>query len=200
MRHQLGSRWQSEKPAFFRRTLTKKCNTMKGICFKSIQLLALMGVLGPTSFSNADEPTPEATGSRILVRISREFIGKHNLPLVDEVAPINRCLFGAHVTGESHTRGTTTVNMDIEDGGDTVFTFHFAGTTVSQTVATTPVAVYSTGTTVFEAQCAIRFDGLRFTAEAATITATHSTTIDCVATPCGSLAALRTGGPGRRFK
>ncbi len=103
------------------------------------------------------------------------------------MAPVNRCLFGAHVTGESHTRGATTVNMDIEDSGDTVFTFQFAGTTVNQTVAThAPVAVYSTGTTVFEAQRAIRFDGLRFTAEAATITATHSTTIDCVATPRNS--------------
>jgi len=163
---------------------------MKGSNFKSIQLLALIGILGLTAFSNAEQPKDELTKTRIVIRISREFIRKHALPPIEEMAPVDRCLFGAHVTGQSITKGQTTVNMDIEDP-ETVFTFYFTGTTVTNSVAThRPVAVYSTGTTDFVAERAIRFDGLRFTAEPAAIKATTSTTIDGIATPRGLIGRI----------
>jgi hypothetical protein len=178
---------------------------VKGSCLKPIQLLALISVLGTASFTSADEPQPDAAGSRFVLRISRVFISKHHVPLVDEVGPIDRFLFGAHITGQSHTRGAAIVNMDIEGDGDTVFSFHFKGTTVSKTAAMhAPVAVNSTGTTNFEAQRAIRFDGLRFTAELATFEATHSSIIDGVQTPRGLIgriarslawASIRKNGP-----
>jgi hypothetical protein len=179
--------------------------TVNGSCLKSIPVVALTVALGLTSLSNAGEPKAEATGSRIVLRISWEFIRKHHVPLIDETAPINKCLFGAHVTGQSHTTGEALINMDIEDGGDTVFTFHFKGTTIGKTVAThAPVAVFSTGTTNFEAQRAIRFDGLRFTAEPASIRAAHTLTIDGVCAPRGLIgriarsrawASIRQNGP-----
>jgi hypothetical protein len=178
---------------------------MKASCLKLIQLLALLSVLGPASFASADEPKLHEAGSRFVLRISRAFISKQHVPLVDEVSPINRCLFGAHVTGESRTQGATTVNMDIEADGDTIFTFHFKGTTIGKTVAVhQPVSVYSTGTTNFEVQRAIRFDGLRFTAEPATYKATTSSIIDGVCTPRGLIgriarsrawASIRQNGP-----
>lgn len=163
---------------------------MKESSFMSIQLLALMSILWPVALSNAGEPKNEATETRIVLRISREFLLKHGLPAIEEVTPVDRCLFGAHVSGRSTTQGQTSINLDIEKV-DAVFTLHFKGTTITKTVAThRPVEVYSTGTTIFEAQRAIRFDGLRFTAEPSTIVQSHSTTIDGVATPRGLIGRI----------
>jgi hypothetical protein len=159
---------------------------MKGSCSRLFPLFALICNLCSASSSNADEPMPKVTETRAVLRISWEFIRKHTLPSLEEVTPVNRCLFGAHVTGQAHTKGATTVNMDIVDGDAAVFTFQFKGTTITNAVATrNPVAVYSTGTTNFETQRAILFDGLRFAAGPVTIQATHSATIDGVATPRG---------------
>jgi hypothetical protein len=155
-------------------------------CSKLFPLFALIGNLCSTSSGNADEPTPNVTETRAVLRISWEFIRKHTLPSIEESAPVNRCLFGAHVTGQAHTKGATTVNMDIVEGDEAVFTFHFKGATITNSVAThNPVAVYSTGTTNFETRRSILFDGLKFTAGPATIQATHSATIDGVAAPRG---------------
>ena len=164
---------------------------MNGRHAKSFPLFVLVCSLWPIPISNADEPTPDVTETRVVLRISREFIRKHTLPSMEEVAPVNRCLFGAHVTGQSLTKGATTVNMDIVDGDAAIFTFHFKGATVTNSVAThNPVSVYSTGTTNFEAQRAIHFDGLRFAAGPATIEAAHSSEIDGVATPRGLRGAI----------
>ena len=163
---------------------------MKGSSFKSIQLLALVGVLAPL---RSAVPANRWTKRRKRA-LSCAFRGNlsPDMPCRPwrKQSPVDRCLFDAHVTGQSNTKGLTTVNMDIEDP-DTVFTFHFKGTTITDSVAThRPVAVYSTGTTDFEAQRAIRFDGLRFTAEPATIKSTHATTIDGIATPRGLIGRI----------
>ncbi len=158
---------------------------MYGSCFNIFGFLTIIAVGTTCARSNVDEPSDELDKTRIVLRISREFIRRHTQPTIDEYSPINKCLFGAHVTGWSHTTGTTRVGMDVNDE-DAYFILHFDGVTINQSVARrNPVAVYSTGRVDFQSQRRIRFDGLRFIVEPATLQATNSSTIDAVETPPG---------------
>ena len=152
----------------------------------SIYLLALGCAIGSAQCGNAEEPAEKSKDdrpTRFVIRISRDFIRKHALPTIEVVKPIDRCLFGAHVTGFATTKGKTTVNMDLREV-DASFTFHFSGTTISHTEASRrPVVVFSSGQVDFVAQCEMFFDGLRFTNRPATIEATQSSTTDGLATP-----------------
>jgi hypothetical protein len=80
--------------------------------------------------------------------------------------------------------------MDLNEE-DAVFIFHYDGVTINHSVARRrPVAVYSTGRVEFQSQRRIRFDGLRFIVEPATIQATNSSTIDAVETPRGLIGRI----------
>jgi hypothetical protein len=171
--------------------LSSRKPTEHPVCRKySTHLFALIGVFGLAPVGSADDVKPTDAETRIVLRISREFIRRHNLPPIDEVEPIDRCLLGAHVVGQLHTTGVTTMNMDIE-AGDAIFTFRLQGTAVSHSVAVrSPVEVFSTGVTNFEAERAIRFDGLRFAATPANLRATYAANIDGLATPGGILGRI----------
>ena len=132
--------------------------------------------------------TPAGDGSKetkMVLRISKDFIRRHAPPVVEHVAPINKCLFGSRVTGTASTRGRPAVTMDT-DHSKPVFTLHFKGTTTTKTVASKhPVKAYNTGVAVFDVHRQIRFDGMQFSEGPESIEATYASTLDCLATPPG---------------
>ena len=132
--------------------------------------------------------TPADDGSKetkIVLRISKEFVRQHAPPAVEHVAPVNRCLFGSRVTGTAYTKGRPVLTMDT-DHSKPVFTLHFKGTTTTKTVASKhPVKAYSTGVAQFDVHRQIRFDGIQFSEGPESIEATYSCRLDCVATPPG---------------
>ncbi|MEI6506817.1 MAG: hypothetical protein WCO90_13245, partial [Planctomycetota bacterium] len=85
-----------------------------------------------------DTPQESSDGSpvqtKVVLRISKEFIKQHSPPAVEQDSPINRHLFGAHVTGTAVIRGQPVLKLDA-DHGRPVFTLHFNGTTTTRTVA-----------------------------------------------------------------
>ncbi len=123
--------------------------------------------------------------TKIVLRISKEFVRQHAPPAVEHVAPVNKCLFGSRVTGTASTRGQPVLTMDT-DHSKPVFTLHFKGTTTTKTVASKhPVKAYSTGVAQFDVHRQIRFDGIQFSEGPESIEATYSSRLDCVATPPG---------------
>jgi hypothetical protein len=121
--------------------------------------------------------------TKIVLRISKDFIRKHAPPVVEHVAPVNKCLFGSRVTGTAYTRGQPALTMDT-DHSKPVFTLHFKGTTTTKTVASKdPVKAYNTGVAVFDVHREIRFDGMQFSEGPESIEATYSSSLDCLATP-----------------
>jgi hypothetical protein len=132
--------------------------------------------------------TPAEDGSKetkIVLRISKDFIRQHAPPVVEHVAPVNKCLFGSRVTGTAFTRGRPALTMDT-DHSKPVFTLHFKGTTTTKTVASKhPIKAYNTGTAVFDVHRQIRFDGMQFSEGPEAIEATYSSTLDGLATPPG---------------
>ena len=132
--------------------------------------------------------TPTEDGSKeskIVLRISKDFIRQHAPPTVEHVAPVNKCLFGSRVTGTAFTKGHPALTMDT-DHSRPVFTLHFKGTTTTKTVASKhPIKAYNTGTAVFDVHRQIRFDGMQFSEGPESIEATYSSKLDCLATPPG---------------
>jgi hypothetical protein len=130
----------------------------------------------------ADDGTKE---TKIVLRISKEFVRQHAPAAVENVAPVNKCLFGSRVTGTAYTKGQPLLTMDT-DHSKPVFTLHFKGTTITKTVASKhPVKAYNTGVAQFDVHRQIRFDGIQFSEGPESIEATYSSLLDCVATPPG---------------
>lgn len=126
-----------------------------------------------------------STDSKIVLRISKDFIRQHAPPTVDHVAPVNKCLFGSRVTGTAYTKGRPALTMDT-DHSKPVFTLHFKGTTTTKTVASKhPIKAYNTGTAVFDVHRQIRFDGMQFSEGPESIEATYTSRLDGLATPPG---------------
>ena len=153
--------------------------------FSSRCSVMLMFLLLAGTNANAQEPSAESQDTKVVLRISKEFICSHSPPPIEHVAPINRCLFGSHVTGTSITRGQAALTMD-PDQSKPSFTFHFKGTTTTRTVATQhPVKAYSTGVTTFDVHRQISFDGQEFSDGPETIEASHASKLDGISTPPG---------------
>jgi hypothetical protein len=128
------------------------------------------------------ETTPE---TKVVLRISKEFIEQHSPPPVEHVARVDRCLFGSHVTGTAFTRGQASLAMHADDTR-AVFVLHFTGTTTTRTVATKrPVAAYNTGVAPFDVHREIRFDGMQFSEGPESIEASYASRLDSLCGPPG---------------
>ncbi len=155
--------------------------------FRIFSLLTLMGIAVSNAPTVADEPKSDGNETRIVLRISRNFIRKHQTPTIDETSPVDMCLFGARVTGTAHTVGSTSVTLETT-AQDSVFTLHFKGRTETQQVANhPPVAVYSAGKTYFDAVREIHFDGIRFITDPPTIAANGTNVITGLDAPRGPI-------------
>jgi len=153
-----------------------------------MSVMSLLTVVPSFSFA-ADEPE-DAAPNRFVLRISREFLRRHLSPSIEETKPVNRMLFGAHVTGRTVTTGTTNIVMDLSEK-DAKFVIRFTGSSVSTTAASKrPVVVHSTSTTNFVAERVVNFDGIRFSEEPATIESSTRSVTNCIAVPCGLIGRI----------
>lgn len=158
----------------------------------------IKSVIGGEAAAAVQEKVQDAVGSTLqktaagamkdvtlVLRISKEFIRQHAPPPVVQVAPVDRCLFGARVTGTATTTGQPVVTMD-EDHTKPAFTLHFAGTTVTHTVATKrPVKAFNTGRGGFDVHREIRFSGTEFSVGPETIECSYASTLDGLSVPPG---------------
>lgn len=123
--------------------------------------------------------------TKVVLRISKAFIEEHSPPPVEHVAPVDRCLFGSHVTGTAFTRGQASLVMHADESR-AVFVLHFKGTTTTRTVARKrPVAAYTTGVAPFDVHREIRFDGTQFSEGPESIEASYASTLDALSAPPG---------------
>ncbi len=121
----------------------------------------------------------------LVLRVSKEFVRQHAPPPVEDVSSVDRCLFGARVTGTATTTGQPTVSMS-DDHTQPAFTLHFAGTTVTHTVATKrPVKAFNTGRAVFDVHREIRFSGMEFSDGPETIECSYASTLTGLSVPPG---------------
>ncbi len=162
---------------------------MSQLAFFSQCSVVPMLVLLAGTIAHAQETPAESQDTkhdaRVVLRISKEFICSHSPPPIEHVAPVNRCLFGSHVTGTSITRGQAALTMD-PDQSKPSFTFHFRGTTTIRTVASQhPVKAYINGVTTFDVHRQISFDGQEFSDGPETIEASHASKLIGISTPPG---------------
>lgn len=121
----------------------------------------------------------------LVLRISREFIRDHVPKVIDQATPVDRCLFGAHVTGKALTNGKPLV-VEGRDPTDPGFGIHFSGTTSTRTVASKgPVRTYTRGLATYEVQRQIHFDSAGFRAGATSIECDYESSLSGLGTPPG---------------
>lgn len=121
----------------------------------------------------------------LVLRISREFIRDHVPKVIDQASPVDRCLFGAHVTGEALTNGKPLV-VEGREPTDPGFGITFSGTTSTHTVASKgPVRTYTTGLATYEVQRQIHFDAQGFRAGETTIECDFESSLSGLGTPPG---------------
>jgi len=136
------------------------------------------------------ETVKEATASvvqdkTLVLRISREFIRKRVPKVVDQTTPVDRCMLGAHVSGEAVTNGQPLV-VEGDDPQHPGFTVEFSGTTVAHTRSSKgPVRVYSTGTAGYTARRRIDFGPTGFSAEVPSIECTYGSALNGLGLPPG---------------
>lgn len=136
------------------------------------------------------ETVKEATASvvqdkTLVLRISREFIRKRVPKVVDRTTPVDRCMLGAHVSGEAVTNGQPLV-VEGDDPQHPGFTVEFSGTTVAHTRSSKgPVRVYSTGTAGYTASRRINFGPNGFAAEEPRIECTYDSALNGLGLPPG---------------
>ncbi len=150
-------------------------------CCCVVLMLSLLAVRS----TYAQEAAAESPETKIVLRISKDFICSHGPPPIERVASIDRCLFGARVTGTATTKGQAALTVD-GDQSKPSFTFHFKGTTTQRTVASQhPVKAYSTGVTTFDVYRPIYFEGLEFSDGPEVIEASQSSRLDRLSVPPG---------------
>ena len=107
-------------------------------------------------------PTELLKNRTLVLRVSKEFIRQHTPAVVDRQTPVNRCLFGAWVSGTAVTNGKPVLAKEPDDS-QPVLAVHFKGNTQTSTVATKDsVRVFSHGLAEFDVRREISFDGLNF--------------------------------------
>ena len=141
----------------------------------------------------AAKPRPE---TKIVVRISREFI--HELTGKDfrRDAPIDNNAFGAKVEGSAHVDGNFDVKLQSANASD--FDLLINGEVLTQAVATTrPVQVHTHGVAVFAGRRRIVFDGDAFTGKAIDMNVTYHSSIDQLCSSHGGMIGVLTRGIAR---
>ena len=130
-------------------------------------------------------PTDLLKNRTLVLRVSKEFIRQHTPAVVDRQTPVNRCLFGARVSGTAVTNGKPVMAKQPDDS-QPMLALHFKGTTRTRTVATKDsVRVFSHGLAEFDVRREISFDGLNFQKGERTIDISYHSTITGLSTPPG---------------
>jgi len=140
----------------------------------------------PSLESVLQAPSAELLEKRtIVLRVSKAFIRQHTPAVVDRRSPVDRCLFGARVSGTAITNGRP-VMVRHGDENNPKLNLHFRGTIDTRTVAVKgPVRVCSSGHAVFDVHRVIFFDGFDFREGPETVDLSFTSSLDGIGTPPG---------------
>ncbi len=171
--------------------ITRKIDFMKYmpllVVFSAIPLL--QGVR-----AEAQEPNKLLPETKVVLRISRQFIRELTGKQFERDEPIDKNSFRATIQGCAHAAGTFYVKL--QKSPSTIdFDFLVQGEVLTQVVASRRlVQVHGHGVAWFNGRQHVVFDGNAFTGEALDITATYRSSIDRACSLQGSLAgSLRRG-------
>lgn len=152
-----------------------------------IVMLACLATVAAAADSGESKPPPtEWLKNRTLVlRVSKEFIRQHTPAVVDQQTPVDRWLFGAHVTGTAVTNGRPVMAKQADETKP-MLVLHFEGTTRTTTVAAKgSVRVSNRGLAEFDVRREISFDGMNFQKGDRTIDCSYHSHVTGIATPPG---------------
>jgi hypothetical protein len=140
------------------------------------------------------KPLPE---TKVVLRISREFIHELTGKNFKRDAPIDKNAFGAKVEGSAHADGTFDVKLHESDNASD-FDILVNGEVLTQAVATSrPVQVYAHGTAAFSGRRRIVFDGNAFVGQAIEMDVTYRSSIDQICSFRGGLRGALARGIAR---
>ena len=150
-----------------------------------VTMVASLASAADTPLAELTPPTDLLKNRTLVLRVSKEFIRQHTPAVVDRRTPVDRCLFGARVTGTAVTNGKPVMAKQPDDS-QPVLVLHFRGTTRTTTVATKKsVRVFNTGLAEFDVRREISFDGLNFEKGERTIDCSYRSTLTGIGTPPG---------------
>jgi len=116
--------------------------------------------------------------TKVVLRISREFIYELTGKQFKRDEPIDKTAFGATVEGSAHADGKFDVKLQKSDHASD-FDLLVNGEVLTQVVATSrPVQVYAHGVAAFTGRRRIGFDGNAFTGQAIEMDVTYHSSID----------------------
>ena len=145
-------------------------------------------------------PTDMLKNRTLVLRVSKDFIRQHTPAVVDRQTPVDRCLFGARVTGTAVTNGKPLMAKPPQDT-QPVMRLHFKGTARTSTVATKDgVRVFSSGLAEFDVRREISFDGLDFQKGERTIDVSYRSTVTGLSTPPGLRGCITRAVASRRIE
>ena len=152
----------------------------------------------PAVAQQSDKPLPE---TKVVLRISREFIHELTGKQFKRDQRIDKNAFGAAVEGNAQVDGTFDVKLQkSESAGD--FDLLVNGDVLTEVVATSrPVQVYAHGVAAFTGRRRIAFDGNAFAGQAIEMNVTYRSSIDQIRAVRGGLIgalARNIASPGVR--
>ncbi len=130
-------------------------------------------------------PTEWLKNRSLVLRVSKEFIRQHTPAVVDKHTPVDRWLFGAHITGTAITNGRPVMAKQPDDTKPMIV-LHFQGTTTTKTVANKgSLKIWNKGRATFDVRREISFDGLDFQKGHRTIDCSYQSTLTGIGGPPG---------------
>jgi len=128
--------------------------------------------------AEAQQPAKLLPETKVVLRISRQFILELTGKQFKRDEPIDKNAFGAIVKGNAHADGTYDVKLQKSDKLSD-FDILVNGEVLTQVVATSrPVQVSAHGVAAFSGRRRIAFDGNAFTGQAIEMNATYGSSID----------------------
>jgi hypothetical protein len=135
--------------------------------------------------------------TKVVLRISREFIHELTGKQFKRDEPIEKNSFGATVKGSAHVEGTFEVKLQKSDDASD-FDLLVNGEILTQVVASSrPIQVYAHGVAAFNGRRRVVFDGNAFTGRVSEMNVTYHSHIDQLCSFRGGLIGALTRGIAR---
>ena len=144
--------------------------------------------------AEAQQPAELLPETKVVMRISREFIHELTGKQFKRDEPIDKNALGAEVKGSAHVDGKFDVKLQKSDNASD-FDLLVSGEVLTQVVATSrPVQIFAHGVGAFTGRRHIGFDGDAFTGHVMEMNVTYHSTIDQLRSSQGGLIGAVTRG------
>jgi hypothetical protein len=147
--------------------------------------------------AEAQQPAKPLPETKVILRISREFIFQLTGKQFKRDEPIDKNTAGGTVEGSAHVDGTYDVKLQESDNA-CEFDLFVNGEVLTQVVASSrPVQVHAHGIAAFSGRRRISFDGNAFAGQAIDMNVTYCSSIDSICSFRGGLIGALTRGIAR---